>query len=307
MLKTIPQPASTAAYGSTQWCEERFQEAEDDPWGLGWRSYEQERYRFTASLLQKYCAQSFLGASTPIKALDLGCATGHFTCRLKALADTIVGIDASETAVARARHQCPDITFLQADSPGGALANAPFHVMACLEMLYYLPRKELKGFLATMTSMLHPGGVAIFSVLAGPMPYFSREELVQFLGSRFQVVSCTGFGCRWYARLEKVLFDTYKRLGLLKNALLTQRQPNENQVTTVEPRSRFQRLIHRMRSMAADHPRTSRAMGLGLHAGQWLLRSLLSWRPLARFGLVLGRARKGRGTHWIAVCIRADV
>jgi SAM-dependent methyltransferase len=298
--------AHKAPYGSTSWCEERFQEVEDDPWGLGWRSYEQERYRFTVRLLRAYCAQSFPGGMTLIKALDLGCATGHFTGLLKTLVGSVVGLDASETAIARARQRFPEITFIQADTPNGALADAPFHVMSCLEMLYYLPRTELHDFLSTMNSMLHPGGVAIFSVLAGPPPYFSREELTEFLGARFRVVTCVGFGCRGYARLEKMMFDTSKRLGLLKEALITKERTPANEALALEGSSRFKRLINRARGIGASRPWAGWALDFSLRGAQWPLRSLLSWRWLAQTGLVLGRAMERDATHWIAVCVRGD-
>lgn len=50
------------------------------------------------------------------RVLDLGCGTGHLTKRIAEAGATVVGLDQSESMVAQARQNYPDLTFVVGDA-----------------------------------------------------------------------------------------------------------------------------------------------------------------------------------------------
>lgn len=84
--------------------------------------------------------------------LDLGCGTGTLTSQLADYADTVIGIDSSESMVTKAREQYPDIRFMVCDALDlpfegqfdVAFSNAVFHWITDHDALLRQIRKVLK-------------------------------------------------------------------------------------------------------------------------------------------------------------------
>jgi len=107
---------------------EQLYRQREDPWDLRASPFTQYRY---LALLER------LVAFTPCRSLlDVGCGEGLFTRYLTGVASTVVGIDLSPTAIARARQHVPRADFrcvsLQEFAPGER-----FDVVVAAEMLYY--------------------------------------------------------------------------------------------------------------------------------------------------------------------------
>lgn len=104
-------------------------------------------------------------------ALDVGCGAGDVAFRLAQLvgpSGRAVGVDVSETALARARERAAvkgvaNVAFVRADVTAGGLeevvaAHAPsgFDVATCRRVLMYLPNPV--GAVRALVSALRPGG-----------------------------------------------------------------------------------------------------------------------------------------------------
>ena len=84
--------------------------------------------------------------------LDLGCGTGTLTSQLVDFADTVIGVDSSESMVAKARAQYPSMRFMVCDALDlpfeqrfdVVFSNAVFHWIADHDALLRQIRKVLK-------------------------------------------------------------------------------------------------------------------------------------------------------------------
>ena len=110
---------------------EELYASDPDPWGFATRDYEQAKYAATTDALQGHRFRS---------ALEVGCSIGVLTARLAEHCDTLLAVDASQTAVDRARARLSgsanvivERRELPEDFPEG-----PFELIVCSEVLYYL-------------------------------------------------------------------------------------------------------------------------------------------------------------------------
>ncbi len=95
--------------------------------------------------------------------LEVGCAEGHFTAKLKNRSSRLIAVDISAVALARARLRVPSAVFIEADllswQPG---VEASFDVIIIGDVLYYLDRPGVGGEFAALfsriASWLRPGG-----------------------------------------------------------------------------------------------------------------------------------------------------
>lgn len=152
VLPPVPPEPHVSGNGSRpggDYFDSLFAEAAD-PWDYT-NPYEQTKYRQTLDLLPRRVE----------RALELGCAEGHFTERLAERADTLVAADISRIALDRARERCgrlENVEYVQLDIGAGELAER-FDLIVCSELLYYLAdRAELDRVAAALARALRPGG-----------------------------------------------------------------------------------------------------------------------------------------------------
>lgn len=132
--------------------QERFYQSHSDPYGSTVDPYERRKYDQTLHLLT---GRHFRCA------LEIGCSQGAFTEMLAPQCDSLLAIDISELAVARAVERLGHIPHvrvaratLPTDMPSGA-----YDLILCSDVLYYLPRDVLIQFLPRLKSALAPGGL----------------------------------------------------------------------------------------------------------------------------------------------------
>jgi peptidoglycan/xylan/chitin deacetylase (PgdA/CDA1 family) len=128
-----------------------FRQAED-PWNCRLSAYEQAKYAQTLELL---------GAETPARALELGCAEGVFTRMLAPRVGELLATDISRVALDRARARCgsPKVAFRKLDFVRDALGG-PYDLVVCSEALYYAgSRRALRAVLKKIFQALAPGGL----------------------------------------------------------------------------------------------------------------------------------------------------
>ncbi|MDB5077377.1 MAG: glycosyl transferase family 2, partial [Chloroflexi bacterium] len=130
--------------------------AREDPWNYT-SPYEQTKYEQTLSLLP----------STPIRrALEIGCAEGHFTVQLAPQVQRLVAVDISQIALERAAERCKDlgnITYETLD-----LTNEPlpgrFDLIVCSEVLYYVGEVDaLRAVAVKLAAALEPDGYLLMA------------------------------------------------------------------------------------------------------------------------------------------------
>jgi peptidoglycan/xylan/chitin deacetylase (PgdA/CDA1 family)/2-polyprenyl-3-methyl-5-hydroxy-6-metoxy-1,4-benzoquinol methylase len=130
---------------------ERVFAAGRDPWRYT-TPYEQTKYEQTLHLLPP----------GPIhRALEIGCAEGHFTRQLAARVDSLIAADLSDIALRRAMDRCAGrdhVSFLQLDLTTDPLPGS-FDLIVCSELLYYMgDRNGLAAVARKLADALKPGG-----------------------------------------------------------------------------------------------------------------------------------------------------
>ncbi|MFM9372066.1 class I SAM-dependent DNA methyltransferase [Streptomyces sp. Da 82-17] len=122
------------------------------------------------------------------RVLDVGCGTGTPTARqLVDAGHTVVGVDLSRTMLDLARQRVPeaefhqrDVAALRAEGPDGL---GTFDGIACFFTLLMLPRAELPYALATLRSLLRPGGLLALSMVEADLD----DTAIPFLGQTIRV------------------------------------------------------------------------------------------------------------------------
>lgn len=148
-------PAETpavVAYGRHHF--EELLAAEPDPWRYE-SAYERRKYEQTLSLVPPRAP----------RALEIGCAEGHFTVALAARVGELVAVDLSEIALARARARCAglaNVQFTQLDVANDPLPGR-FDLVVCSELLYYLGHEGLQDVARKLAEALVPGGALVLA------------------------------------------------------------------------------------------------------------------------------------------------
>jgi SAM-dependent methyltransferase len=145
---------------------ERLARESADPWDYATSEYEQRKYRVTLD---------YLPARTG-RTLELGCSVGVFTAMLAPRCDTLVAVDFSPTALARARARLGEaagVEFLRRRLPE-EMPDGPFDTIVCAEILYYWSADLVGDGLRRMEAALAPGGTLLAIHWRHPDP---RREL----------------------------------------------------------------------------------------------------------------------------------
>ena len=127
-----------------------------DPWDYAESPYEKRKYDLMLSILPRDRRNPYL------RALDLGCAEGLFTCRLveEGIAKEAIGVDVALRALARARENCahlPQVEFRHLDI-GKELPEGQFDLVFCSEVLYYLGYWRIQALAERLAEKVLPGG-----------------------------------------------------------------------------------------------------------------------------------------------------
>ncbi|SDN32103.1 trans-aconitate 2-methyltransferase [Afipia sp. GAS231] len=161
--------------------------ATPDPWHIS-------QARFRDKVLRRRLKRLIRGKSV----LELGCGEGHLTDAVFDKARSVVGIDISDVAIARAkslnlpnaRFECAD--FLQKSFEG-------YDVITAIECVYYLSFQEREVFLKKVAKE-HPGKILL---LSGPIVdyrrHFSHRRLMlEFTALGFSPLKFSNLSVYWY-------------------------------------------------------------------------------------------------------------
>ena len=90
--------------------------------------------------------------------VDLGCAAGALTHFLSGFGASVVGVDAEERAVAKARSLFPELEFRQADVAELPFAEHSFDKAVAGDLVEHLDDSTLRAMLGELRRVLVPGG-----------------------------------------------------------------------------------------------------------------------------------------------------
>jgi cyclopropane fatty-acyl-phospholipid synthase-like methyltransferase len=135
-----------------------------DPWSFESSLYEQKKLSRVLECLP----------SSPVSfATELGCAIGVGTLALAQRYQRVLGVDASETALAMARQRCQEHTgvrfikaFLPADYPATDADGSDLILIS--EILYFLSPADIHTLAAKVTESLVPEGSILIVNWTGP-------------------------------------------------------------------------------------------------------------------------------------------
>lgn len=108
----------------------------------------------------EHCRSAGLPPETPLRALEIGCATGRYLQRLKDAGWTVQGVELSPAAAARAQAaglpvHCGTLESLPDD-------HVQYNFAAAWHVLEHVP--DVRGNLNRLRQLLRPGGTLVFSI-----------------------------------------------------------------------------------------------------------------------------------------------
>jgi SAM-dependent methyltransferase len=130
--------------------EERYAH-ERDPWSFESSHYEQRKYAITIASLP---------AARYRRCFEPGCSIGVLTERLAGLADEVIALDASASAVDVARRRLADSphTVISVGALPEMWPRGTFDLVVMSELGYYWDERELEQVVDRLLRSIEPGG-----------------------------------------------------------------------------------------------------------------------------------------------------
>ena len=173
--------------------------ATPDPWRIS-------RAPFRDKVLRRCLTPFIRGKSV----LELGCGEGHLTHVIFNKARSVVGIDISDVAIARAQSlDLPNARFENADLL--QISYEGYEVIAAIECIHYLSHPEQGAFLEKVARE-HAGKMLL---LSGPIVdythYFSHRRLMlEFKSLGFSLVKSSNLSVYWHPPSNRIVANLVK-------------------------------------------------------------------------------------------------
>ena len=173
--------------------------ATPDPWNIS-------RSRFRDKVLHR-CLGRFIRDKS---VLELGCGEGHLTRAIFSRARSVVGIDISDVAIARAKSlELPNARFENGDILLTSFKG--YDVIAAIECIHYLSHQEQGAFLEKVARE-HSGKMLL---LSGPIvdyaKYFSHKRLMhEFTTLGFSLVKSNNLSVYWHPPSSRIVAKLIK-------------------------------------------------------------------------------------------------
>src|SRR5436305_961907 len=94
-----------------------------------------------------------------LRALDVGCGTGHHLADLVRRGFEVVGVDGSSPMLEEARRANPGVELIEADVDALPFDDGSFDVVLCIEVLRYIA--DPQRCIAEVARVLRPGGTCL--------------------------------------------------------------------------------------------------------------------------------------------------
>lgn len=147
--------------------------SDPDPWRFTTSDYERAKYAATLAALPR--ARYAAG-------LEVGCSIGVLTQDLAGRCDSLLAVDAAETALAQARHRCapmPNVQFAELQMPR-QWPSGTFDLMLLSEVVYYLVPSDIALLVHRIGRSLLPDAHVVLVHWTGETDYpVSGDEAAQ--------------------------------------------------------------------------------------------------------------------------------
>ena len=173
--------------------------ATPDPWHIS-------HAQFRDKVLRR-CLKPFVRDKS---VLELGCGEGHLTHAVFRKARSVIGIDISDVAIARAKSlNLPNARFESGDFLQASFEG--YDVITALECVYYLSFQEQGAFLEKVAKE-HPGKILL---LSGPIVdyrrHFSHKRLMlEFTTLGFAPLKFHNLSLYWYPPSSRLMASLIK-------------------------------------------------------------------------------------------------
>ena len=123
---------------------------------------QQDRYKKADTMLA-VLADHFPQGVTSLRILTVGCSAGFIERRLAEHADSVIGVDIDEPAIAFARktHPRENLRFELGDAMNLSFPTDEFDVVVCSQVYEHVP--DASQMMANILRVLRPGGVCYFA------------------------------------------------------------------------------------------------------------------------------------------------
>jgi predicted TPR repeat methyltransferase len=175
---------------------------DDDPWHLASSHYEAAKFKATHDALadRRYA-----------RALEIGCAQGVLTARLLGLCDTLLAVDISSKALAKARDRVGDragVELAQMAFPKETPQGSAFDLVILSEVAYYWDVVDLDRASGWLRDGVATGGRIVLVHFIGETDYpHSGDEAVEILWNDLQ----SDFVVEKGERHERYRLDLWRR------------------------------------------------------------------------------------------------
>jgi 2-polyprenyl-3-methyl-5-hydroxy-6-metoxy-1,4-benzoquinol methylase len=166
---------------------------------------ERERLDRTWQLLTKHVSLSNKSA------VDIGCAAGVFSRRLRDSGAKVEALDIAENALKRFKEKDADRIRLARDAmPETALPDHGYKVVICTELIAELPREDYRLFFAELARLIQPDGYLICSSPIDIDSVGGTERLIELAQSEFDILEDVASYHALYLRMKR-FFDVPAR------------------------------------------------------------------------------------------------
>ena len=173
--------------------------ATPDPWHIS-------HARFRDKVLRRRLTTFIRGKSV----LELGCGEGHLTQAVFSKARSVVGIDISDVAIARAKRlKLPNARFESADFLQTSFQG--YDIIAAIECIYYLSHQE-RGVFLEKVAKEHAGKTLL---LSGPIIDYQRHFghkrlMIEFASLGFSLIQSNNLSVYWHPASYRIIANLLK-------------------------------------------------------------------------------------------------
>lgn len=162
---------------------------------------EQERIERTWRLLTKHVT-----LNKHPHVVDIGCAAGVFSRRLRDAGAQVQAVDIAENALKKFRELGAEQIELQQEAmPDTHLPDQSFQAIVCTELIAEVPQEEYRLFFAELARLITPDGYLICSTPIDIDSVGAIEKLIELAQSEFDIIEDIASYHALYLRLNRVL------------------------------------------------------------------------------------------------------
>lgn len=160
---------------------------------------ERERLERTWQLLTQHVT-----LTNQISVVDIGCAGGVFSRRLRDAGAQVEAIDLAENALKKFREIDANGIHLKQDAmPMTHLPDHGYKIVVCTELIAELPREDYRLFFAELSRLIQPDGYLVCSSPIDIESVGGVERLVELVQSEFDILANITSYHAMYLRLKR--------------------------------------------------------------------------------------------------------